>query len=298
MFFRESESSVPTITRSELASIVAITSAVKPGGVSAITKSYVPRATTRTSRRSSIVIALAWSGRAGARRTSHARVVRHDVVAAACPRRATRPRRRGRTSSSRAEGPRQSPTSPNWRSRSMMSTFCPASASATARLHEVSVLPVPPFGPRTQMSRPSWLLRRAGVLARRPRDGLAHREAKLILRLREEGHVGRPGVERATQEPVRARTSTARGSAGPGSTRWAPSMMWSDRSSSRPWQATRRTSTSRVCSVRTVSSTPSVDPMSSKFGSSGRLAGRRRHQGLRRRRVRGWNDPCRPTSVP
>ncbi len=28
-----------------------------------------------------------------------------------------------------------------------------------------------------------------------------------------------------------------------GETRWAPSMIWSDRSSSRPWQATRRTST-------------------------------------------------------
>ena len=39
MFLSESESSVPTITRSELASIVAITSAVKPGGVSAMTKS-------------------------------------------------------------------------------------------------------------------------------------------------------------------------------------------------------------------------------------------------------------------
>ena len=51
--------------------------------------------------------------------------------------------------------------------------------------------------------------------------------------------------------------------------RCAPSMIWSDRSSSRPWHATRRTSTWRVCSVRTVSSTPSVIPTSSKFGSSG-----------------------------
>ena len=59
MFFKESESSVPTITRSELASIVAITSAVKPGGVSAITKSYARRAMTRMSRRRSIVSALA-----------------------------------------------------------------------------------------------------------------------------------------------------------------------------------------------------------------------------------------------
>ena len=70
MFFSESESSVPTMTRSELASIVAMTSAVKPGGVSAITKSYIERATTSTSRRRSMVIALAWSGRAGARSTS------------------------------------------------------------------------------------------------------------------------------------------------------------------------------------------------------------------------------------
>ena len=37
VFFSDSESSVPTMTRSELASIVAITSAVKPGGVSAMT---------------------------------------------------------------------------------------------------------------------------------------------------------------------------------------------------------------------------------------------------------------------
>ena len=45
----------------------------------------------------------------------------------------------------------------------MTSTFCPASASATARLQDVSVLPVPPFGPRTQTSRPSSLAARAAA---------------------------------------------------------------------------------------------------------------------------------------
>ena len=52
----------------------------------------------------------------------------------------------------------QSATSPNCRSRSITSTFWCASASATARLQAVSVLPVPPFGPSTQMSRasPRW----------------------------------------------------------------------------------------------------------------------------------------------
>ena len=85
----------------------------------------------------------------------------------------------------------------------MMSTFLPASASATARLQDVSVLPVPPFGPSTQTSRPSLLAPTAAPLARCPRDRLAHREAELLLRLREERHVGRPDVEGATQEPVR-----------------------------------------------------------------------------------------------
>ena len=50
--------------------------------------------------------------------------------------------------------PSASPTSPNCRSRSTSTTLWPASASATARLHEVSVLPVPPFGPSTQISAP------------------------------------------------------------------------------------------------------------------------------------------------
>ena len=37
----------------------------------------------------------------------------------------------------------------------MIRTRAFVSASATARLHEVSVLPVPPFGPRTQIKRAS-----------------------------------------------------------------------------------------------------------------------------------------------
>ena len=58
------------MTRSELASIVAITSAVKPGGVSTIDEVVLRARDASTSRSSSIVIALAWSGRAGASSTS------------------------------------------------------------------------------------------------------------------------------------------------------------------------------------------------------------------------------------
>ena len=45
--------------------------------------------------------------------------------------------------------PSASPTSPNWRSRSTTTVEWPAVARASARLHAVSVFPVPPFGPRT-----------------------------------------------------------------------------------------------------------------------------------------------------
>src|SRR6266498_4280034 len=47
--------------------------------------------------------------------------------------------------------PSERPTSPNCRSRSTTATLCPASARLIPRLHEVSVLPVPPLGPRTQI---------------------------------------------------------------------------------------------------------------------------------------------------
>ena len=45
--------------------------------------------------------------------------------------------------------PSVSPTSPNWRSRSIRITRWPRWASTTARFVDVSVLPVPPFGPST-----------------------------------------------------------------------------------------------------------------------------------------------------
>ncbi len=41
MFFSESESSIPTMQISDETSIVAITSGVKPGGVSTITASHI-----------------------------------------------------------------------------------------------------------------------------------------------------------------------------------------------------------------------------------------------------------------
>ena len=64
--------------------------------------------------------------------------------------------------------PSVSPRSPNWRSRSTAATRWPASASATARLAVVSVLPMPPLGPSTQISSPaSCLVSRALVPCRR-----------------------------------------------------------------------------------------------------------------------------------
>ena len=45
--------------------------------------------------------------------------------------------------------------SPNWRSRSTSTDDLPSSASATARLDDVTVLPVPPFGPSTVIISPS-----------------------------------------------------------------------------------------------------------------------------------------------
>ena len=85
----------------------------------------------------------------------------------------------------------------------MTRTFFPASASATARLQDVSVFPVPPFGPRTQTRRASrspWPA--AAPLARCPRDRLAHDEPELLLRLGEQRHVCGSDVERPTQEAV------------------------------------------------------------------------------------------------
>ena len=66
MFLSERESSMPTMIRSVDASIDAITSEVKPGGVSTITKSFDCRRSEYASRISSVLTALAWSGRLGA----------------------------------------------------------------------------------------------------------------------------------------------------------------------------------------------------------------------------------------
>ena len=85
----------------------------------------------------------------------------------------------------------------------MTSTFWPASASATARLHDVSVLPVPPFGPSTQTSRP-----RAARRPRCPRPG--RRAIALLIANRscsfDCGKIAMsaaPDLERPPEEPVR-----------------------------------------------------------------------------------------------
>ena len=151
----------------------------------------------------------------------------------------------------------------------MTSTFCPASASATARLVDVSVLPVPPFGPSTQISRPS--VRSPG--ARCPLRG-ARAMALLIANRSCSFDCGKSAMSAAPDSNARRRNPfgddverTMIGTSG--DVRCALSMICSERSSSRPWQATRITSTSRLSSVRTVSSTPSVTPTSSNAGVVG-----------------------------
>ena len=49
----------------------------------------------------------------------------------------------------------RTPTSPNWKEPSMMTTFLPSSvAAATARLTATVVRPTPPFGLKTATMRP------------------------------------------------------------------------------------------------------------------------------------------------
>ena len=70
----------------------------------------------------------------------------------------------------------------------------------------MSVLPVPPFGPRTQTSRLSLLaLAAARRSAVRRAIALLMTNAELLLRLREQRHVGGSDVERPAQEAVRRR---------------------------------------------------------------------------------------------
>ena len=87
----------------------------------------------------------------------------------------------------------------------MTITFLPARASAVARFVDVRVLPVPPFGPSTQISRLSLRSDCWALLTRMACDRDAHRESQLLLRLREDRHVGGPRLERAAEEPVRRR---------------------------------------------------------------------------------------------
>ena len=97
--------------------------------------------------------------------------------------------------------PRHSATSPNWRSRSMSATCSPRCARQTERFVDVSVLPVPPFGPRTQTSREFSLT--AGVSdALLAGHELVDLEADLLRRRREHDDVVCAGLERAPEEAV------------------------------------------------------------------------------------------------
>ena len=72
----------------------------------------------------------------------------------------------------------------------------PSSASATARHVAVSVLPVPPFGPSTQISG-ARVKRRGLGAAGLARDRLLQREQDVVRRLGQHDHVVGAGREHA-----------------------------------------------------------------------------------------------------
>ena len=83
----------------------------------------------------------------------------------------------------------------------MSATRSPRCARQTARFVDVSVLPVPPFGPRTQTSREfSFDDRRLGALL--AGQQLVDLEADLLRRRREHDDVVCAGLERAPEEAV------------------------------------------------------------------------------------------------
>ena len=83
----------------------------------------------------------------------------------------------------------------------MSATFSPRCARQTERFVDVSVLPVPPFGPRTQTSREFSLT--AGVsVALLAGHELVDLEADLLRRRREHDDVVCAGLERAPEEAV------------------------------------------------------------------------------------------------
>ena len=83
----------------------------------------------------------------------------------------------------------------------MSATFSPRCARQTERLVEVSVLPVPPFGPRTQTSREFSVM--SGVVrALLAGEQLVDLEADLLRRRREHDDVVCAGLERAPEEAV------------------------------------------------------------------------------------------------
>ena len=83
--------------------------------------------------------------------------------------------------------PSARPTSPNWRSTSTTVTLAPCSARLAERLEAVSVFPIPPFGPSTQISRPPSVGRRRGPGP--ARDGLLENERQVLRQL-----VGAPPI--------------------------------------------------------------------------------------------------------
>ena len=202
MFFSDSVSSMLSMQMSLEASIAEMTSGVNPGDVSTTTKSFVARRiavdVAEKLDRDALPPGRAASARRGlARRTRAARGTRSSLSASSVPGEIARSWIvvSGRT-------PMHSATSPNWRSRSMTATRLSADASADGEIRDVvTVLPVPPFGPSTQIIEPlsGPARRRHGAPAG---DHLLQGEPHALGRLRQANDVVGAHLEQPAEEAV------------------------------------------------------------------------------------------------
>ena len=126
------------------------------------------------------MIDAAWSGRVGAISTRSPDACSRQVAPRPCRRRARRPTSRGRRScgraAARARARRRRTAGRGRRARALAGV-----RERHARLHEVSVLPVPPFGPSTQMTRRAPSAPRSLRCAARPPSGARSVSAPRLL---------------------------------------------------------------------------------------------------------------------
>ena len=154
MFFIDGTSGVETSSSWSLRSSAVSIGPSKSGAVSTTIASYIPRAVWRMPAIRVGVDGLALLGpeRRGQDRQARSRAARRSRGASR--RRGRPPLRSGRAASSSGRSrPSTMPTSPNCTSRSTSSVRSRVSASPTARLTAIDVLPVPPLVEETMITR-------------------------------------------------------------------------------------------------------------------------------------------------